>query len=157
MILITLFIIFIELNRKRRHIGHSFPIFTEITHLHLIIVSCSHSWYRFPSSSCNKLGQISTIIFSKIKSLFITKEIFLIMIFQSEACRCTSWREPKLINYFLPHFIMRYSLPASFFTHRFIEFMQVELFPSNLRDFDLCYSFGCPVFLQMLFESICLF
>jgi hypothetical protein len=47
-------------------------------------------------------------------------------------------------------------LPAALLAHRFVEFVEVEFLPSDLRDLDLRYALRGPVLVQVLLEFVLL-
>lgn len=97
--------------------------------------------YGLSLSTCNQLRQVTSIVLTKEKSLFISQQIFLIMIFQSKTSRSACRWKSKLINYLFPEFIMRHRLSSSFLAYCLIQFEKIELLSSNLRYFDLCDTF----------------
>lgn len=79
------------------------------------------------------------------------------MVFEGEAGGGAGGGESELIDYFFPEFVVRDSLPASFFADCFIEFVEIEFLSSDLRYFDLGDAFGSPVFGEMLLKFVLLF
>ena len=80
----------------------------------------------------------------------------MIVVFEGEAGGGAGGGESELIDYFFPEFVVRDSLPASFFADCFIEFVEIEFLSSDLWYFDLSNSFGSPVLCQMFLEFILL-
>jgi hypothetical protein len=89
--------------------------------------------------------------------LFVAQKVFLIMIFKCEAGRSTCGGKAKLVDDLFPEFVVRYGLPSAFFADGFVEFEKVEFLTTNLRDFDLGYAFGTPIFGKVFLEFALLF
>ena len=79
------------------------------------------------------------------------------MVFEGEAGGGAGGGESELIDYFFPEFVVRDSLPASFFADCFIEFVEIEFLSSDLWYFDLGDAFGGPVFGEVLLKFVLLF
>ena len=79
------------------------------------------------------------------------------MILKSEAGGGAGGGKSKLINNFFPKFVMRDRLPSSLFAYSFVEFIEIELLPSDLWYFDIGNPLRCPVLVEMLLKFVLLF
>lgn len=81
----------------------------------------------------------------------------MIMIFKSEGGGSAGGGESELIDYFLPKFVMGDRLASSLLADCFVEFVEIEFLPSDLRYFDLCDALGGPVLCEVLLKFVLLF
>jgi hypothetical protein len=79
------------------------------------------------------------------------------VILECEGSGSTGRGQSELIHYFLPQLIVGDCLSAALPADCAVEFEQVQLLSSDLRDLYLADTFGGPVLPQVLFEFVLLF
>ena len=79
------------------------------------------------------------------------------MIFEGKAGGGAGGGKSKLIDDFLPKFVMWDGLPSSLLAYGFVEFIEIELLPPDLWYFDIGDAFGGPVLVEVLLKFVLLF
>lgn len=79
------------------------------------------------------------------------------MVFEGKAGGSAGGGEAKLVDDFLPKFVMGDGLAASLLADGFVELEEIELLSADLWYFDLGDALGGPVLCEVLLKFVLLF
>lgn len=79
------------------------------------------------------------------------------MVFEGEAGGGACGGQAKLVDNFLPEFVMGNRLSTTFFADCFVQFVEIKFLSTDLGDFDLGDAFGAPIFGEVFLKFTFLF